>query len=291
MQNFLLYWTTGYYFYIGLLCIVLGLATSFFDNKKLFKIATRVLMILGFAFVALSAAPMSGFFFRTMGLMTLTLFFGLTFFNPISGPFVNILRTIIIFMCWSAMNTQLGYDNIPQTPIRSCEKLIIVGSSLSFSDDNIQCWGALLQEKYNIQVINLSRKGALLNDLLEKVDLISQEKIVVLIEGGFEDIKRDVPYMEYKQNYFDLCRKLEHKRVYFFMTGIPVRLFERQFSVIQRDAKNRHGGIIIPNKKIVNLITNKKYSLDGRILTQDGHTKMSEIIWNIIFPLFQDRES
>ncbi len=289
MQEFLLYWTTGYYFYIGLGLIVLGLITSFWDSKKGFKLATRISIILGFLFVALSAAPMSGFFFRAMGLMSLTLFFGLVFFKKKKDLFPNILRGIILFMCWSAMNTQIEYENIPKMRVRNCDQLIVLGSSLSYSDDDIISWSDILKNKYKIQVINLSEKRALLADLIEKAELIPKKQVPIIVEAGFEDIKRDVEYMEFKLNYFNLCRKLENLNAYVFMTGIPVRLFEKDYAVIQREAQTRHGGIVIPTKKIISLINNKLYSTDGRTLTQKGHEKMAEVVWNIIAPLFANR--
>lgn len=289
MNPLVMHFASGWSFYSGLILILLSIALSLLDKSFLLKIIFRVGLLLGMFAVFCSSVPLPYLPF----LIFISIFFLITLAHLESYAMRRVLvglRILIVLLCLLAGLIEGRHWVVPQLPRGNFDKLYIVGDSISagigFQGEKV--WAELISKQHGIKTVNLSVGGATLSSAISSTDGIRDEKAIVLLEIGGNDILRRTSLKKFEENLDTLLKKtcLPGRTVVMF--ELPLPPFNSRFSASQREICRRYGVYLIPRRVFSEILTGDVKSTDGLHLSNYGHEHMADTVWGIMSRQFRN---
>jgi hypothetical protein len=303
------YALSGKLFFLGYFFILFGVFCSFFlhpkivlreDFKKiklLLEIPTYLVTLLGVVAISLSYTPVSIFIFQLMNVALFTLFLTLRFYSKVTALFINILRIIIVGLCFLSMSTERQYLIPPPLPVSHHDLLYVLGDELSMSQKE-KNWTDIIHDKHNIDILGYKFAGATVQAYLDQAQSMKIENSVVIIALGLNEMQRGVPVKEFKDMLRRLLGTLQAKGRIIVMLELPAPPFNTGYCTAQRELMRRYNVHLIPKRNIGMLLAkykqnfvSKKSATIGTTLSPAGQKELARIIWHYIGPAFSKQQN
>lgn len=241
-----------------------------------------ILAILGLAVAALSAAPLSYWFFGIAAVITLTWLA----LERRKNVHPTALRWATAAIWLGGMALELPYQFALRLVPAGNPTLYIIGDSVTAGVDAGEgpTWPRRLPQQ--VQVSDYSRVGATAASALKNCQDLPTGGGLVLVEIGGNDLLGGTPAAKFNG---DLDRLLTHvcrpDRIV-MMFELPLPPLSNEYGRIQRRLAAQHGVRLIPKQVLMGVLSGSGATLDSVHLSSAGHQQMAERVWSIIGPAY-----
>jgi acyl-CoA thioesterase I len=282
MSPFLLIFTDGTIFFIGL-------AMVFFANLLLFHFRRSYLRwiltpsaLIGLIFVIVSATPLP--------LWTYALWMMPAMGCLIFGNLVRLPRTpwilagvLVLFVTIGLIIVEMPYRRLPRITVPSGKIIYVVGDSLSAgTGGGERCWPVVLNETSHLPVINLAVPGATVQTAIQQAEKIGQPNSVVIVEIGGNDLLDGIEACVFRDGLDRLLSTIRSNHHEVIMLELPLFPFKNSFGKAQRDMAAKHGVALLPKRCLAKVLGMKNGTLDGIHLSQTGHNALADILAQVL---------
>jgi acyl-CoA thioesterase-1 len=278
MSLVIYFFGSGLAFFAGVALVLIGVATT------LWRPGLRVLpSILGLVLLALSAAPLSWWFWLAAGTATVTWLVAEDFQRKISRRWLIVARTGIATLWLSAAAVEMPYQVVPAVDISGRPSLWVMGDSVTAGMGNLKTatWPGILSRAHGIDVHDLSQPGATVAACRRLESELLGDGIVLLEIGG-NDLLGSTTAAEFEQRLDALFALLCRPGRAVLMFELPLPPLSNAFGLAQRRLAARYGVLLIPKRVFAAVLTASDATVDGVHLTPHGHELMAECVWSLI---------
>jgi lysophospholipase L1-like esterase len=275
------FFVSGDAFFGGAGLIILACLLGWLGKGKRGKHLSPMFLILGFLLVLVSTTPMSGLFYGIWVLGGLV-WLGGDWFKIKNQPFlcagILVLTIIGVGMEWPYrwMKTIPGQFN----------EVYLVGDSISQGiGKEKQPWPAVMAEEHKVKMINLAIGGSTAGSAMSQAKKIDKGQTLVLLEIGGNDLLQYTPPTEFRKNLDALLgtiRSVPGRTLVMF--ELPLFPSRQVFGTIQRELAAKYQVILIPKRYFAGIILGDNATVDGIHLSDTGHQRMAEMVWDLIGP-------
>ena len=277
--------STGTGFLLGAGLIIIAALVSFLGKGLLKKTAVYLSFFAGTALILASGTPVSTWLFWPWLIVLLVWLGLLTFRKDSSSKFNIIVGLLVIILSCIALIGEWHYYKIPQLPNGGYEKLYIIGDSITtgIGGPEENTYPKLIRQKHGVEVVSLAVAGATTADAsLRQAPRIKDDKAVVLLEIGGNDLLRSTKAYQFEMDLEILLDKVAMKEKLVIMLELPVLPWQSKYTKIQRKLSKKYGVVLIPKRFFVSILSPKEATTDGIHLSQTGHEIMADGLWEII---------
>lgn len=277
----------------GAIVIILAVILSLSKKENIsLKVAVNLLFVSGIIFLWLSSVP---FFLKSEWLMLLLVFIFLVMFhfrNRMQEKFLYIVRCLILFLALFYIIFEIPYFLCPEIPDKNYKKMYLIGDSISggvgFKGE--KTWHERMAEKHNIEIKSYSVGGAKVSTMFNSAARIQDEDALILLEIGGNDILRRTALKQYESDLEKLLQIVCKPGRTVVMFGLPAPPFFPEIVSIQRSLSEKYGVILIPRRYFSSMLAGNENSVDGLHLSNSGHERMANMIWELLKPLFKEEK-
>jgi acyl-CoA thioesterase-1 len=180
---------------------------------------------------------------------------------------------------------------MPKLPNAEYENLYIIGDSIAagIGGQNEQTWPKVLQQKYDVKVLNLAIAGATVRSAARKqATKVNRENSIVLLEIGGNDILQSNGTQIFNEGLRSILEQITSKNRLIVMLELPVLPWQSNYLKIQRKLAKDFNVILVPRRFFVSILSEKSATLDGIHLSETGHELMADELWAILGGLFKE---
>ena len=284
MNPLIMHIGSGMSFFTGLGLIIISAILSFFDRKLSLKIISGLGFLLGAIGVITASIPQFGLPYLILPVIAVLLL--LMFMKADWARQASFfIKGLLIFLCTCSVLLEAPHLLLPNIQMGNYDKLYVIGDSISagIQFDGEKCWSEVFKEKYGVKVANLAVAGTTLSTVLPTVDGIKDEKALVLLEIGGNDIfDNDCPSRKFRADLEVLLKKVCRPGRTVIMFELPLYPFSEGIISAQRELSRQYGVYLVPRYIFSGFITGAKRTVDGLHLSNYGHEKMAEGVWGIV---------
>jgi len=274
---------SGLAFFVGVTCILVGVAISPWTNARAISFARNMAVLLGGLLVAISAAPLDGWLYGVVAACT-CVWLPIEWCNkwlprtPVLALRVGVSSAWMIAVCMEA-----PYHLMPTLPALNRPTLFLIGDSVSagMSDADKTTWPRLFAQQHPVDIRDFSRMGATVKSARRQAEKLGNESGLVLLEIGGNDLLGSTTADQFEEQLdlllADVCRA-ERTVV---MLGLPLPPMGNRFGLIQRRLARKYDVILVPQRVFAGLVTAPGATIDGIHLTPKGHQMMADTMWGM----------
>lgn len=280
----------GYHFVSGnalisASCLFLLAGFVLFLPSKKAQILAGPAVLVGILVLTLCAAPYPASLSGGWYVLLLSWILVEAFFSRFR-PLALTLRGTVIGVSLLALGNEFSYRTTPSTDDLSRRPITILGDSLSAGVrfEGEVTWSQILRDRHDVEIQNLSRRGAKTETALNSIRRIPDGPRIILVAiGGNDMLKRRSP----DQFEVDLNRLLsrirtDDRRV--FLLELPLPPFQNTYGLVQRRAARAHDVELIPKWILAKALTAKDARVDAIHLSNRGHTILADLMEGILIP-------
>ena len=279
MNSSILWFTDGTTFFVGLALAVVGLTARLRYAKGVISLPLTIATLTGAILVTISSTPLALWMYIVWGVLLLA---GLTLTGTnrrsraVSMGRASTVVAFVLISAW-AFAAELPYHLHPTIPVKPDQTVYVVGDSISAGmGGKERTWPAALAEKAHLQVINLARAGATVEDALKQSKAVSDKNSVVIVEIGGNDLLGGTDSATFASGLDKLLVELGGRCQQVVMFEIPLTPFCNAFGRAQRALARQHAVILIPKRYMTRVFGGTNGTLDGLHLSQAGHACLAE---------------
>ena len=284
MNAFANYFISGNPIFPGCAMIMMGVVFSFFYNKKmLYKILSRVFFLTGIVLIVVSATSISNFTFSIMIIAIFSLYFTLSMTSKTTAPFINLCRALAFIGAAYIFYQEYAIRNLSVINPSKFEKLFIIGDTLTGKGDTNKnsSWYNIVKNESNLPVVNLCTFENTIFSSFERADLVYGNNIMVIVDGGRNDVMSGLPLKVFSEHLEALLKVLVKSGRLIIMFEIPVSPLNITYSKLQRDLCEKYHVRLLPKYIISSLLHDSESSPDGIYLNENGQRKIADEILKI----------
>jgi len=289
-----MHFASGNSLFSGVLLILLAIGLSFWKKESLIlRVAINLLMLGGVIFLWVSSAP---FTLKSEWLMLLFVIIFIILFHfreRVQEKWLYIFRILILALALIFVLFELPNFICPKIPEKNYTKMYLIGDSISggvgFRGE--KTWHESMAEKNNIEITSYSVGGARVEHMFYDAKRIKDENALVLLEIGGNDILRGTTPKKYEEALEKLLKLICQPGRTVVMFALPLPPFYPDFGIVQKRLSKKHGVILIPRRYFASMLSGSENSVDGLHLSNAGHQRMGNMIWELLKPLFSQNPS
>jgi acyl-CoA thioesterase-1 len=286
-MNWVIYiFGSGDAFFIGVgLQLTAAALLCFPRSKGRLRVASLVALI-GLILIALSAAPLPYWFYAGAGMISLS---WLVSERCESRSFKNsrpCLRLTAALVSLGGAVAELPYHVGPTLKSNDYRTLYIFADSVTAGtgDTSVTTWPKLMARSLSLEFKDYSQMGATVHSMLRKVNNLSLDEGVVLLEIGGNDLLGSTPARDFERDLNQLLAGVCRPGRTVFMFELPLPPFANEFGRIQRRLAKSYGVVLIPKRVFIGLLTTDGATVDSVHLTQKGQDLMADLVWSYFKP-------
>jgi acyl-CoA thioesterase-1 len=277
------FYAAGKPFFPGVGLLIISAAMPVSRLAIWVNIIKYAFIILGIAQVYFSATPI-GVWIYAVWAASLAAFLYVILRPVHNVKRANLTRIVFMFICLIALLAELPFHLKPKIPSGNFEKLYVVGDSVSagVGGKNEKPWPAILGEKYEIEVNNLSVGGATAGSILPQAEKIEDNDAIVLFEIGGNDLLSMTPKPVFEENLRFLLRKAVRPNRLVLMLELPLGPWHIGYGRIQRKLAAEFGVILVPKTFFADILGAKGATVDLAHLSPKGNEIMADKVWFLL---------
>ncbi|HET6430137.1 MAG TPA: GDSL-type esterase/lipase family protein [Phycisphaerae bacterium] len=251
-------------------------------KSKTVRSARRVLILVGWTFIALSGTPLPLWFYALWAGLTLAWAIGGRFPAASKPKAVVALRLAAALATLAAVGLEIPRQIAPDVASARPETVYVVGDSISAGIDELPPWPAVLGRETGLRVINLAQGGAKARSAMDQADGIEAGPAVVVIEIGGNDMLGGTPAGQFEADLDRLIRALRGPERTLVMLELPIPPLHNRFGSAQRRVADRYGVSLVPKRLLAAVLTSPDGTTDGLHLSETGHARMAGIVAGLL---------
>jgi lysophospholipase L1-like esterase len=181
----------------------------------------------------------------------------------------------------------------PRIPGGASDHFVVIGDSISSGiDSRVQPWPRVFQQTCGVEVRNLARPGAQVNEGLLMARELTQSDHVILIEIGGNDLLMGGSSDEYSKGLDALLAKVtdDPNRIV-LMFELPLLPNKIAYGQIQRRLSAKYRVTLIPKRYLAQIIGDANATTDGLHLSAYGAGQMAALIAEVLSPILKPCQS
>jgi acyl-CoA thioesterase I len=194
--------------------------------------------------------------------------------------------------CWTIAGIiELPYHFAPSLAPTSPHSIAIIGDSLTagLGDDGCETWPSILARERQVTVQDIAFAGATTATALERAKECELNAPVVVVEIGGNDLLGSTTSAQFARDLDALLAHLAVSERQVVMFELPLPPFYHEFGRIQRLVSKKYDVKLVPKRVLLSVIADSGATLDSIHLSQSGHRKMADTVWELIQSAFGDR--
>ena len=319
MRMIAYHFASGNAFFSGMGMLIVAVLVGALVRKPWVRRFVRMLAVAGVLFVALSATPQPWWLYSLIGIavllwltigipkasVTLTSNIVTKFSDQRERPNgVRAAARIGWRLCRPGTRTsrsrlagialivisivgillELPYHLSPTINGPSFTKLYLIGDSISAGmlgpKENTR--PKQFRSRYNAEMIDLSQEGETAKSALKKTALVTDERALVLLEIGGNDILGSTSVADFEATLNQLLSQLVGPERTLVMMELPLPPFYNRYGQIQRKLAAQYRVQLIPKRYFINVLGGEDTTLDGLHLSENGHAMMAATVWALL---------
>jgi lysophospholipase L1-like esterase len=182
---------------------------------------------------------------------------------------------------------------MPRIAGGASDHFVVIGDSISSGiDSRVQPWPRVFQQTCGVEVRNLARPGAQVNEGLLMARELTQSDHVILIEIGGNDLLMGGSSDEYSKGLDALLAKVtdDPNRIV-LMFELPLLPNKIAYGQIQRRLSAKYRVTLIPKRYLAQIIGDANATTDGLHLSAYGAGQMAALIAEVLSPILKPCQS
>jgi acyl-CoA thioesterase-1 len=283
-MNWLVYHiASGQSFFSGLAMIVIAAAMSAEPNQRLARFAT-MLAVAGVLFVVVSSTAIPYWLY---GLLAVSLAAWLA--TQFTNRGRRLSQPVLIAACLLCAAVEVPFHVSPTLGPVTQRSMAVVGDSVSagLGEQDEVIWPTLFEQQHRVKVLDLSHVGETAGSASKRARQQAFDSPLVLVEIGGNDVLGSTTAPQFGQDLEALLVCLTGQGRQVFMFELPLPPFYHEYGRIQREAARRHDVLLVPKRVFLGLLAEDGATLDSIHLSQAGHQRMSDVVWELVGPAFE----
>jgi len=188
-----------------------------------------------------------------------------------------------------AIGLEVPYHLMPQLEQVGSRTMTVIGDSVTAglgSGDKAETWPRILAREHNLQVQDISQAGDTVSSALKRVQERPVRSPVVFLEIGGNDVLGSTASTQFEQALDALLTQMAAPGRQLIMLELPLPPFYHEYGRIQRTLAKKHDVTLVPKRVFLSIIAGNESTLDSIHLSQAGHQKMAEVVWELVKPAY-----
>ncbi len=273
---------SGQAFFTGIVLIALAVA---FSNlaKPWLKRVVPLATVVGVLAIALSSTPVPVWSYG-LGVVALAFWVGTTWqprFRKRASIGLILALAIMLLL-------ELPWHVTPRLDLAYGRSLAVIGDSVTagMGENEARTWPGLYAAAHEVSVQDLSEMGETAGSALKRVRRVQVTADVVLLEIGGNDLLGGTSPENFERDLDDLLTALRRPDRQLMMFELPLPPFRHEYGSIQRRLARKHQVRLIPKRVFLGILAGEDATLDSIHLSQVGHERMAECVWELTEPAY-----
>ena len=254
----------------------------------------RLLAVLGAILIATSATPLPPWFYAVWG-AALVVWLGL----PVSStsrrwqPVRSTLPVLVVVLSLSAVTVEGVRHRRVTLPPQRFSTLAVIGDSVSAGmlgpDEPV--WPRQFEEIYGVRVLNVAEAGATARSARQQAERLPSEPLLVLVEIGGNDLLGSTSTEQFAVDLRRLLETVYRRGDTIVMLELPLPPLFNRYGRIQRELAAKYDVHLIHRRTFAGVLAAAEGTLDSIHLSESGHRRMAETIWQHLEPALRPAAS
>jgi acyl-CoA thioesterase-1 len=189
---------------------------------------------------------------------------------------------------------EIPFHITPKLNPSTSRSMTVIGDSITAGmgdSDKSERWPSILAQSHDLTVYDLSQTGETTSSALKHAkehDIVSP---VVVLEIGGNDMLSFTSASRFARDLDALLAHLTSADRQIILFELPLPPFFHEYGRIQRSLARKYGVSLVPKRVLMSILASSGSTLDTIHLTQDGHDRMAECVWQIVRSAFPEQDS
>lgn len=273
---------SGQAFFTGVVLIGLAAAVSNLAQPWV-KRAVPLAAVIGMLAIVLSSTPVP---IWSYGLTAVAIAFWTgTAWKPRrrKGASIGVILALTVTLL-----LELPWHFTPRLEPAYGRSLAVIGDSVTagMGENEARTWPGLYAAAHDVTVQDLSEMGETASSALKRVRGEEVTADVVLLEIGGNDLLGGTTAADFKRDLDGLLTALRNPDRQLIMFELPLPPFRHEYGYIQRRLATKHQVRLVPKRVFLGILAGEDSTLDSIHLSQAGHDRMAECVWELTEPAF-----
>ena len=275
----------GQSFFIGIALLLLA-ALAALQSRSLVKRSAPLAFLLGMIAVIVSSTTFPYWLYALAGVVTVAW---------IAACFRQLRQREMSYAfagTWLlAMGLELPYHLLPTVPSVSSRAVTILGDSVTAGiggDEKSETWPKILAREHGVDVQDLSHFGETAASALKRAKKNEIIAPIVFLEIGGNDLLGSTSAEKFAGDLDALLQHLAAPNRQLVMLELPLPPFNHEYGRMQRMIAAKHRVKLIPKRVFLAVLADRAATLDTIHLSQTGHQRMADSVWQILQPAFAE---
>lgn len=184
---------------------------------------------------------------------------------------------------------ELPYHITPTPAAAGDRSITIIGDSVTAGvggDEKSETWPSILCREHNLQVQDISHVGETAASALKRAQAQKITGRVILVEIGGNDILGSTTSAKFGNDLDELLSQLASADRQVVMFELPLPPLCHEYGRLQRQVTAKHNVTLIPKRIFLSVLAGGDSTLDTIHLSQAGHQRMADTVWQLVKPAF-----
>lgn len=273
---------SGQAFFTGV--VLLALAAAFSNLAKSWvRRAVPLVAVIGVLAVVLSSTPILVWSY-CLAAVALAFWVGTAWQPRIrKRASIGVIVSLAILLL-----LELPWHVTPRLDPAYGRSLTVIGDSVTagMGENEARTWPELYAAAHEVTVQDLLEMGETAGSALKRVRREEVTADVVLLEIGGNDLLGGTSPENFERDLDDLLTALRQPDRQLMMFELPLPPFRHEYGYVQRRLASQHQVRLVPKRVFLGILAGEDSTLDSIHLSQAGHDRMAECVWELTEPAF-----
>lgn len=197
--------------------------------------------------------------------------------------------TAVVAVWLVAASLEIPYHMTPSLSPATERSIAVIGDSVTAGmggRDKSKKWPAILANQHDLDVQDISHMGETAAAALKRVKKQQISASIVIVEIGGNDLLGSTTSAEFELDLDALLAYISAPNRQVVMFELPLPPFCHEYGRIQRSLARKHRVALIPKRIFLSVLAADDSTLDSIHLTQAGHDRMANGVWEIVRSAF-----
>ncbi|GMU24897.1 MAG: hypothetical protein AMXMBFR13_49680 [Phycisphaerae bacterium] len=277
-----LHFAGGGAYFTGVAVMLLAAVIALHRRTRRQRKSARLLIMLGVVFVLLSSTPAPWPLYACWSIAT-TLWMSLQWPSNAAMPKLTISASVfLIVVCVAAVAWELPRRRLPRLGPQGRLTVYVIGDSISAGLTRADhTWPKVLAADPAIEVIDLSKAGAIVETAMLQARQVRSGVSVVVLEIGGNDLLGGTSAAEFEKGLRRLLTHLSAPDRRLVMFELPLPPFFHRYGWIQRRLAEEFDVSLIPKRVLAGVFADREATLDGLHLSDAGHRRLAATVGQV----------
>jgi lysophospholipase L1-like esterase len=294
MSRVALYFASGESLYLGAALLLLVVVAPIFLKQTWMLRVRNVVAWVALAFMVMACPPFA-IVVDVIFLAVFVIWFITSNQSSASQTSMRLQRGSTLVLAVSLLilpAIEFSHRRMPRITGNASDHLAVIGDSISSGiDPQVEAWPLVLQQTCGVEVRNLARPGAQVNEGPLMASDLNEDDHLVLIEIGGNDLLTGVSSDEYGKALNALLSKVADPNRTVLMFELPLLPNKIAYGQIQRSLSAKYRVALIPKRYFAQVIGDADATTDGLHLSASGARRMAALVAQVLSPLLKSCQS